>query len=307
MLSAKEVTDFRQKILTWYTENKRILPWRALPFDEGLQLRDPYKILISEVMSQQTQIDRVIPKYEAWIKKFPTVSHVAEASVADVLTYWSGLGYNRRVLNLKKTAEVIVKKYQGKFPQEETELLLLPGIGSYTARAMLCFAFNQQVVVVDTNVRKVILTQIAMKRHSGEDEGRLQNPDSGHLPAMQSNALQAGARMTDKEIEEIAIQLLPAGQAYEWNQALMDYAGSVLKKEKIAVPKQSKFVGSHRYYRGQILKLLLQKKQLKINEVGPLIKQDYAVDEEAWLQNLVAELVREGFIAKEDGSIKLVS
>src|SRR5260221_6037221 len=204
MISKQKITSFQKQILDWYAKNQRDLPWR--------RTRDPYRILISEVMSQQTQLSRLMPKYLAWLEKFPTVHDLAQAKISDVLHSWSGLGYNRRALNLKKTAEIISKQYHGEFPHSEKDLLSLPGIGEYTARAVLCFAFDQQIAVVDTNVRKVILTRFAV---------------------------------SEKEISEIAGVLLPVGKAYEWNQALMDYAAAVLKKEKIPIPKQSKFIGSH--------------------------------------------------------------
>jgi A/G-specific adenine glycosylase len=268
MISEQQIFKFQQHILDWYAHNQRDLPWR--------RTRDPYHILLSEVMLQQTQVQRVMPKFEAWLKRFPTILSVAHASVADVLALWSGLGYNRRVLNFKKTAETICTQYNGIFPKTEKELLSLPGIGLYTARAVLCFAFNQQVAVVDTNVRKVILTQV-----KGEE----------------------------KDMQQIAEQLLPAGRAYEWNQALMDYSSAMLKEHKIPIPKQSRFIGSHRYYRGRVLKALLKTKLLSINDIGRLIKEDYANtnEEKVWLQNLLQALSREGFIVINGDLLTLVS
>ncbi|HSA84151.1 MAG TPA: Fe-S cluster assembly protein HesB, partial [Patescibacteria group bacterium] len=228
-----------------------------------------------EVMSQQTQINRVVAKYEAWMEKFPTIINVANATVADVLQYWLGLGYNRRALNLKKTAESIVANFDGMFPMTEKELLELPGIGKYTARAILCFAFDQQVAVVDTNIRKIIITQF-------------------------------GIDGNDNELQDIADQLLPKGKAYDWNQALMDYASAELKREKISIPKQSKFIGSHRYYRGQILKILLTKKKILIKDLGTMLKKEQGDNEQKWLQDLVQELVAEGFIQKEKDTIFLL-
>jgi A/G-specific adenine glycosylase len=273
-IAPEKITTFQKKILDWYQRNKRDLPWRYT--------RDPYKILISEIMSQQTQISRVIPKYQAWIDRFPTIQDLAKASVSEVLRYWSGLGYNRRALNLKKTAEIVVERYGGKFPQQEKELLSLPGIGEYTARALLCFAFDKQIAVVDTNVRKVILTQIFKNSQNNKSTD-------------------------DKTIEQTAQKLLPKGKAYEWNQALMDYAGAVLKKEKIPIPKQSKFLGSHRYYRGQILKVLLQKKKVSFEKLGQLIKKEYTQSDEEWLRKLIVELRNEGFITFVDDIIIFVS
>jgi len=286
MINRQQVVLFQKKILDWYHENQRDLPWR--------KTRDPYKILVSEVMSQQTQLSRVIPKYEAWLEKFPTIQKLAVAKVSDVLHYWSGLGYNRRALNLKKTAEIITKKYKGKFPKDEKELLTLPGIGQYTARALLCFAFDQQIAVVDTNVRKVILTQFLNLENSEYQNIKLS--DSQRSPEN---------KIDDKTILEIATHLLPIGHAYEWNQALMDYAATVLKKEKIPIPKQSRFHGSHRYYRGQILKVLLQKKKIPVRDIGLLIKKDFTENEKEWLQKLLDELVTEGFIIYKNNTICL--
>jgi A/G-specific adenine glycosylase len=272
MISKKQVVSFQKYILDWYQQNQRDLPWR--------KTREPYSILVSEVMSQQTQLSRVIPKYVAWLEKFPTVEKLATAKISDVLRYWSGLGYNRRALHLKKTAELIEKEYNGRFPVTEKELLTLPGIGQYTARAVLCFAFDQQIAVVDTNVKKVIVTKF----------------------------LQVGDHKTNQRlIEEIATKLLPVGLAYEWNQALMDYAAEVLKNEKIPIPRQSKFIGSHRFYRGQILKQLLQKKKIPIQDIGFLIKKDYSENEKQWLLNLLDELSVEGFIFIKNDFVLLAS
>jgi A/G-specific adenine glycosylase len=264
----KKIKLFQKKILAWYAYHKRVLPWR--------KKRDPYSIFISEIMSQQTQLIRVIPKFELWMQRFPNIQSLAEASVADVLKYWSGLGYNRRALNLKKAAEIIIKNFNGKFPNTEKELLQLPGIGKYTARALLCFAFNQQVAVVDTNIRKIIITQFSFDGN-------------------------------EKELYKVAEQLLPKGKAYEWNQALMDYAAAVLKKEKILIPRQSKFIGSHRYYRGQVLKYLVEHRKIELRNLGAIIKKDYSALDEIWLQKLVQELIREGFIVKKGNVITLVS
>jgi len=295
MIPQKKITDFRKQILTWYRKNQRDLPWR--------KTRDPYRILISEVMSQQTQISRVIPKYEAWLDKFPTVQSLAASNISDVLRYWSGLGYNRRALNLKKTAEMIIEKYKGKFPTNEKELLSLPGIGQYTSRAVLCFAFDQQVAVVDTNVRKVILTQfkneLGIMNYELGENNKINNSLLSIQDALKTN------KITDKDIEVIAQLLLPKGKAYEWNQAMMDYAAAMLKKEKIPIPKQTKFHGSRRYYRGQILKILLKKKNISIGDVGPLIKKEFTSSEKEWLLNLLEELQKEGFISIKNSNLEL--
>jgi A/G-specific adenine glycosylase len=279
---AQQIVLFQEKILSWYALHQRDLPWR--------KTRNPYTILISEIMLQQTQVNRVIPKFMAWLETFPTILDLANAPISEVLALWSGLGYNRRALNLKKTAQIISEKHNGQFPQTEKELLELPGIGHYTARAVLCFAFDKQVAVVDTNVRKVILTQF------------LNNPTNG-LRLGETQPKQES--ISDKHITEIAEKLLPQGKAYDWNQALMDYASSVLKKEKIPVPKQSAFKNSRRYYRGQVLKVLLEKKKVAIKDLGKLIKKDYSLNDANWLEGLVDELIKEGFLVKKNTILSL--
>src|SRR5947209_5826535 len=131
--------SFQRQILDWYDTFKRNLPWRGDP--------DPYHILVSEIMLQQTQVDRVIQKYLAFLQRFPTLAHLATASTADVLRQWQGLGYNRRALNLKRAAEAVVQNYGGEMPRTVEALEGLPGIGKYTARAVASFAFGLQVPV----------------------------------------------------------------------------------------------------------------------------------------------------------------
>jgi A/G-specific adenine glycosylase len=133
-------------LLAWFAEHGRDLPWR--------RTRDPYAILVSEIMLQQTQVARVLERYPAWLERWPTPAALAAAPAADVLRAWSGLGYNRRALNLQNAARRVVEL--GEFPREIAELERLPGIGPYTARAIACFAFGAQVTALDTNVRRVL-------------------------------------------------------------------------------------------------------------------------------------------------------
>lgn len=218
--SMDPIQRFQKEVLDWYQVHKRDLPWR--------KTRDPYAILVSEVMSQQTQISRVIDKYVLWIERFPTIEVLARASKKDVLQTWSGLGYNRRGIFLHECAKKITNVYHGIIPTDVKTLKQLPGIGEYTASAIMCFAFDAQVPVIDTNVKKIITIYF--------QQGKV--PDK-------------------KNLEDIALQILPKGKAYEWNQALMDFASANLKKEKIPLPKQKTFKGSDRYYRGAIIRSLL--------------------------------------------------
>lgn len=259
---------FQKEILEWYALHQRELPWR--------KDREAYHILVSEVMLQQTQVQRVIPKYEAWLHAFPTLADLVSASTRDVLLQWSGLGYNRRALYLQRFAKEVVTKFGGHVPQDEKTLRTLPGIGEYTARALLCFAFDQQVAVVDTNVRKVIAVRFF--------EGVL--PD-------------------DKVIQEIAEQLLPDGKAYAWNQALMDYSAEMLKEYKIPVPPQSRFKDSDRYFRGQILKRLLDTRIQTKKGLLDFFKAKNAPLEEDRLQQILMTMEKDKFIVVRKQEILL--
>lgn len=218
------VTAFHKKIYTHFENEKRSLPWRST--------RDPYKILVSEVMLQQTQASRVIPKYTAFIKKFPTVAHLAKAQTRDVLLYWQGLGYNRRALALKRAAEVIVRTKKG-FPKAYEELLSLPGVGPYTANAIMTFAYNKPTIMIETNIRAVFI-------HFFFSEAK-KIPDSALLPLIEKYADNSEPR--------------------KWYNALMDY-GAMLKHTRVNPSRasahhaiQSKFQGSNRQVRGAIIKL----------------------------------------------------
>jgi A/G-specific adenine glycosylase len=136
----------QELLLAWYAENGRELPWR--------KTRDPYAILVSEVMLQQTQLTRVVPRYLEWLERWPTVEALAAAVPAEVIRTWSGLGYNRRAVNLHRCAQAVAAR--GGFPHDPQELVELPGIGPYTAAAIACFAFGAQVAAPDTNARRVL-------------------------------------------------------------------------------------------------------------------------------------------------------
>jgi len=264
-VSPKTITSFQQFILSLYKEHKRDLPWR--------KTNDPYCILVSEIMSQQTQIARVVPKYLSWIKKFPTIVSLAHAQTRDVLAYWSGLGYNRRAVYLQRCAQKILTTHQGVFPQEENELLKLPGVGDYTAKAILCFAFNNQVAVIDTNIRKVITVHFY----------------DGSVPEK-------------KELESFAEKLIPKNRAYDWNQALMDYAGQELKRKKIPVVKQAPFKNSNRYFRGQILKYLLRQRTISQNEFFDIFHQNI---EQKRLKKILLLLAKDKLIVGKKGTYSL--
>src|SRR5215213_6976313 len=147
-LTAATLATIRGALLEWFAEHGRDLPWR--------HTRDPYQIMVSEIMLQQTQVDRVVPKYRAFHELFPGLAALAVAATADVIRAWTGLGYNRRAVNMQRAARVVLDAYGGQFPREMAELLKLPGIGPYTAGAIACFAFEQDVAFIDTNIRRVV-------------------------------------------------------------------------------------------------------------------------------------------------------
>lgn len=251
-----DLPSFQAEILLWYDTFKRDLPWRGDP--------DPYHILVSEVMLQQTQVDRVIPKYLAFLQRFPTLQALAGASTADVLRQWQGLGYNRRALNLKRAAEAAVRDYDSRLPCTVEELETLPGIGKYTARAVASFAFGLQVPVVDTNVRRVL---------------------SGFV----------GRELTEKETWELAELVLPAGRAADWNQALMDYGALVKRAKPRRTGKPSeKFASTNRFWRGRIIDALRDHDALSLPDL--LAALPYPNREEQRVRGLVRALHEEGMV-----------
>lgn len=207
---------FHAFIFSWFSLRARILPWRNKQkyTDTGVRDetiasyfskkwdRNPYHVIVSEMMLQQTQVDRVIPKFEAFLERFPTVQSLAAAKASDVLVMWKGLGYNRRALYLKKMAEEIVKTYDGVFPKDEESLIKLPGVGSYTARAILAFAYGKDVGVIDTNIKRIFA-----RTYFGVE--------FQHLP------------VSYKEFERVIDEAVPKGKGDPWNQALMDFGATV--------------------------------------------------------------------------------
>ncbi len=186
--------EYRAALAAWYEVNGRHdLPWR--------QARDPYAVLVSELMLQQTQVDRVIPYYLAWLARWPDVASLAAAEPADVIRAWAGLGYNRRALYLHRMAETVVRDHEGKLPDDETALRALPGIGPYTARAVACFALEQRTAPADTNIARVI--------------------------ARSRLGFASQKSCTTGEIDTAALELLPGSGARDHNLSLMDLGALV--------------------------------------------------------------------------------
>jgi A/G-specific adenine glycosylase len=232
MIDESNNKQFQGTVWAHYHEKGRHdLPWRLSEPDGSF---DAYKIMVSEVMLQQTQVARVIPKYHAFIEQFPKVQSLAAAPQAEVLKAWSGLGYNRRAKFLHQTAKEIIEQYDGIMPTTSNELVGLPGIGVNTAGAILAYAFNQPVVFIETNIRSVFIYHFFVSK----------------------------AAVSDQAILELIRQTLDQHQPRKWYWALMDYG--VYLKQTVPNPnqrsrhytKQSKFQGSRRQLRGQVLRLL---------------------------------------------------
>jgi A/G-specific adenine glycosylase len=238
--------------------------YRTMPWREDTR---PYYVLVSELMLQQTQVDRVIPKFEAFIERFPDVASLATAPLADVLTLWSGLGYNRRAKFLHESAKKIMSEFQGNFPETKAELLLLPGVGEGTSGAILAYAFNQPVVFIETNVRTVYFYHFFTE----------------------------GEKVSDAELAVLVEETLDYEHPREFYWALMDY-GTRLKKNgagKITQSKhykrQSALKGSVREIRGQIVhRLTLGDANIKV------LQQDVVLDER--FQPALDGLLRDGLV-----------
>ncbi len=271
MKSSERIEAFQKTVLDYYKKSGRYdLPWR--------KTHDPYKILISEMMLQQTQVERVRPFYEAFIKQFPTVSALAAAPLADVLKAWQGLGYNSRAKRLQDAAKEIVARYKGKMPADAAILESLPGIGPYTAHAVSTFAYNHDAVFIETNIRTVVQHHFFPRKE----------------------------QVDDKEIYEVLKRALPSGNARNWYSALMDY-GSYLKRSGIKLnsktkvyKKQSKFDGSARQARGAILKALVagpQSSSVLINLLG--------ISRRPQMLSQLASMTKEGLIELKNKKFQL--
>lgn len=299
------VEEFQKTILDWFDERGRHdLPWR--------KTTNPYRILVSEVMLQQTQVDRVKEKYREFLKHFATPKKLAAASPAEVLAVWKGLGYNRRALYLKRAAEMIVTGYRGRFPREVSEIEKLPGVGHYTARAVAVFAFNQPHVFIETNIRRVFIhffftSHVIPRRRRGIP------PLSGSLSAfeMTKKAIaQDDRRVDDKDLMPFIEKALYYENPRLWYGALMDYGALALSgipnpnKRSRHYTKQSRFEGSRRYARAKILDFLLKNK----NATPYALQRYFLIDKhlesysnESSIEELLKILKKEGFIESRKG------
>ncbi len=261
---------FQNYIRNWYRlYGRHNLPWRLTT--------DPYHILVSELMLQQTQVERVIPKYLAFLEQFPTIEALSLAKLSDVLIAWQGLGYNRRAKYLWQTSKQIAGS-GGILPSSIRELVLLPGVGPYTAAAVACFSLNQSVPLIETNVRAVFLYHFFPEK----------------------------AKVGDSELIPLIAQSIDKDSPREWYWALMDY-GSYLKKNmpnpnraSRQYNKQSQFSGSRRQVRGEIIRLLSNKSTMTIADLHNTIQSN-----RDYLDVALKSLLSEGLVRDENGSYQL--
>ncbi len=240
------------------------MPWRGE--------KNPYKILVSEIMLQQTQVSRVIPKYKEFLTAFSTLDRLSRAPFSRVLRVWQGLGYNRRAKYLHSFAKEVTEKYKGKIPSDSNVLVTLPGIGKATAGSVCAFAFNKPVIFIETNIRRVYIHSFFPK----------------------------AKRVSDKEVLSLVETTLDSKNPREWYHALMDY-GAMLKsktenpnRKSTHYTKQAKFSGSNREVRGRILKELIANNQQPIKTLEKILNFDIKRFEGA-----LGELIKEGFVERK--------
>jgi A/G-specific adenine glycosylase len=262
---------FREILWNYYTSNKRDLPWRHTV--------DPYRIYVSEIMLQQTQVERVIPKYAQFMKAFPDFSSLSSAPFEEVLRIWQGMGYNRRAKALKEGAQRVMEEFNGRLPEDEKVLLTFPGIGKATASSIVTFALNKPALFIETNIRRVFI-HFFFQDQEGINDHTL-------IPLIE--------RTLDRE------------NPREWYYALMDY-GAMLKNQvpnpnrrSSSYSKQSRFEGSDRQIRGQILKIILEKGKISEKDLIVCIKR-----EPERTRKIIKQMADEGFI-KQDGFVFRIS
>ncbi|HJZ48348.1 MAG TPA: A/G-specific adenine glycosylase [Roseiflexaceae bacterium] len=303
----------RTALLEWYAAYGRNLPWR--------HTRDPYQIMVSEIMLQQTQVDRVMPKYRRFLELFPTLEALAAAPTADVIRAWTGLGYNRRAVNMQRAARAVLHEHSGQFPRDLAALLKLPGIGPYTAGALACFAFEQDVAFLDTNIRRVV-----QRLFVGPEES---------TPASEAQLL------------TLAETAVPPGRGWAWNQAIMElgalictaaapacwrcpvqmhcraYADRRAADEqlfsnaadleprpirRVAERREAPYAGSNRFYRGRAIEALRRLPpggSIGLAALGRQIKDSFGDHDMPWLRALVEGLARDGLLVLAEEQARL--
>ncbi len=200
-LDPARVNAFRRRLVSWYGRHGRDLPWR--------HTHDPYEILVSEIMLQQTQVGRVLEYYPRFLARYPTAAYLASASASAVRDAWEGLGYYRRAQNLHRTARLITREHGGRFPAEPADLAKLPGIGRYTAAAVASFAYGAHAAILDTNAARVLQRVFGPGRRRGRES----------------------------RLWAVAEHVVPRGRSYDFNQAIMDLGATICTARRPACPR----------------------------------------------------------------------
>lgn len=294
-------------LLAWYARHGRTrLPWRAT--------RDPYRVLISEAMLQQTQVERVIPAYDAFVTRFPDFAALAAAEAGDVVRAWRGLGYNSRAMRLHALARVVVEDHGGALPRERDALLALPGIGPYTASAIRAFAFDEDDAALDVNIRRVV-----------------------HRVAY---GLEYPPRASERELDAVARAAVPSGKAHDWNSAMMDLGATICtarapkclvcplraacaaapvdpaqlaERARAHAPRRGPqnaipFERTTRYLRGRIIDRLRdvpRDQTIALDALARDLRTSVAVDRWPEIPGIVDALVHEGIVARVAGALRL--
>jgi len=266
-----EIAAFRKRVLAFYRQHGRHdMLWRHTD--------DPYRILVSEIMLQQTQVGRVTEKYPEFLAAFPDFAALARAPQSAVVAAWQGMGYNRRAIALKRCAEKVVGEYGGTLPRDPDVLATFPGIGPATASSICAFAFNLPVIFIETNIRRVFIHSFF--------------PDEENV--------------SDRELLPFVEHALDREHPREWYWALMDY-GTALKKtvpnpnrRSTAYVKQAPFAGSDRRIRGKILKILVNSPGLAKNEICGMVRE-----EPDRVYRLLDTLEKEQFLVCDSGTFRL--
>jgi len=273
----------------WYVAHGRHFPWR--------NIRDPYRILLSEIMLQQTQVGRVLEKYPRFLRRFPTLRSLAKAQQRDVVIAWRGMGYNNRAVRLHRLAVALIENHDGKIPEEFKPLIALPGIGPYTAHALLSSVHGKRVPLVDVNVRRFLSRLVWTMGSTGEAK-------------------------PEKDIWNLAGELLPR-RAYAWNQALMDIGATICTARNPRCPlcpvrslcKSRSFMRNrtltptsrepsrggfpNRIYRGRIIRELTHpegRHSISADTLGKKIYSGYSRRDARWLRSLLAALEKDGLV-----------
>ncbi len=263
------LSRFRNTVLSYYRKNARVMPWR--------ETQDPYRIFISEVMLQQTQVSRVMSKFPLFISRFPGFRALSSSKTNELLAIWSGMGYNRRALYLREAASRITEEHGGVLPRDPGILDSLPGIGPATACSIVCYAYNVPVVFIETNIRRVFIHHFFPDREE----------------------------VHDKEIFPLVAATLDRKDPRIWYYALMDYGTYLVKtvpnpnRKSRHYTIQSRFEGSDRQIRGMILRLLLKRRMTG----GELIKR--LAESEDRVRRILNDLSKDGFVTVKDNTYEI--